>query len=165
MITRSVAACVLLLSVSLPVAAQVPPAPTGGNQSSAGGVHGLRDPGVWRASDLIGQDVFTADNQDIGEVSDVILSREGRLDGVVVDAGGFLGAGERRVAVRFDALQIVPTGTNVVSGTLGGLPPSTREGAQARQSMLMNNVITPARIVLNVTKDQLQSAPRFQGGR
>lgn len=45
--------------------------------------------------------------EDIGEVNDVILSRDGTVDAVLVDIGGFLGMGERQVAVDMSALRIV----------------------------------------------------------
>jgi hypothetical protein len=73
------------------------------------------------ASDLIGARIYAAeaaiegdafegvqDNwEDIGEVNDVILSRDGNVDSVIVDIGGFLGMGERQVAVDMTALRFV----------------------------------------------------------
>lgn len=44
---------------------------------------------------------------DIGEINDVILSRDGSVDAVLVDIGGFLGMGERQVAVSMDAIKFV----------------------------------------------------------
>lgn len=44
---------------------------------------------------------------DIGEVNDVLLGRDGSVDAVLVDIGGFLGIGERQVAVDMSALKFV----------------------------------------------------------
>lgn len=44
---------------------------------------------------------------DIGEINDVILSRDGSVEAVLVDIGGFLGMGERQVAVSMDAIKFV----------------------------------------------------------
>lgn len=44
---------------------------------------------------------------DIGEVNDIILGRDGTVDAVLVDIGGFLGIGERQVAVDMAALKVV----------------------------------------------------------
>lgn len=44
---------------------------------------------------------------DIGEVNDVLLGRDGTVDAVLVDIGGFLGIGERQVAVDMSALKFV----------------------------------------------------------
>ncbi len=50
---------------------------------------------------------------DIGEINDVILSRDGSVEAVLVDIGGFLGMGERQVAVSMDAIKFVSdTSTN-----------------------------------------------------
>ena len=47
------------------------------------------------------------DWDDMGEVGDVLLSEDGELNSIVVDAGGFLGMGEHQVQVPMDSLQIV----------------------------------------------------------
>ncbi len=44
---------------------------------------------------------------DVGEVNDVLLGRDGTVDAVLVDIGGFLGIGERQVAVDMAALKFV----------------------------------------------------------
>ena len=160
----TLAGLMLTLATSL-ASAQAPPAPATARPPPPAGPQDLGDPGVWRASDLIGRDVFTSDNQDVGEVNDLILGRNGRLDGLVIEIGGFLGLGEHRVAVPLEALRIEPIATSATAGTAGGLPPSTPGGADVRAQMRMSNVLTPARVVLNVAKDQLSSAPRFEGRR
>lgn len=45
--------------------------------------------------------------EDIGEINDVVLTRDGRVDAVLVDIGGFLGMGERQVAVHMSAIRFV----------------------------------------------------------
>jgi hypothetical protein len=44
---------------------------------------------------------------DVGEVNDIILGRDGTVDAVLVDIGGFLGIGERKVAIDMAALKVV----------------------------------------------------------
>jgi sporulation protein YlmC with PRC-barrel domain len=59
---------------------------------------------MFAVSDLMGSSVFTSDAADaerIGEVSNVILSREGTVEAIVVDVGGFLGIGEKPVALDY----------------------------------------------------------------
>jgi sporulation protein YlmC with PRC-barrel domain len=73
-----------------------------------------------RASDFIGKRVYSIEGdvaanadgmqenwEDIGEINDVILSREGDVQAVLVDIGGFLGIGERQVAINMDAIRFV----------------------------------------------------------
>ena len=52
-----------------------------------------------RAENLQGKRVYGANNEDIGEISDVLLTQDGQIDAFVVDVGGFLGIGEKEVAI------------------------------------------------------------------
>lgn len=56
-----------------------------------------------RSEDLVGTTVYGANDERIGEVGDIILSNE-QMDAVVLDVGGFLGIGEKEVAVGMDNL-------------------------------------------------------------
>ncbi len=58
------------------------------------------------ANDLINTTLYDADNQNVGEVGDVIVTKDGKIDAVVVDVGGFLGIGEKPVAIAFEDLKI-----------------------------------------------------------
>jgi sporulation protein YlmC with PRC-barrel domain len=58
-----------------------------------------------RASKLIGADVRNTANEDVGEVNEVILDKNGKVAAVVLGVGGFLGMGEREVAVEFKSLR------------------------------------------------------------
>ena len=49
----------------------------------------------------------SAEWDDIGEIGDFLIGVDGSLQAVVVDVGGFLGLGEREVAIRWDALRPV----------------------------------------------------------
>ena len=77
-----------------------------------------------RASDLLGSRLYVSEAEvedgagmsedwnDVGEISDIILGNDGEIDAVVADIGGFLGIGERTVAVNMDDLQFVSDGEN-----------------------------------------------------
>lgn len=60
--------------------------------------------GELKAEELIGTRVYGANDENIGEISDIILSQDGKVDSIVLDVGGFLGMGEKPVAVGFDKL-------------------------------------------------------------
>jgi sporulation protein YlmC with PRC-barrel domain len=82
------------------------------SEASVGAVH---------ASDLIGARIYISkvevdadgyngvqqDWEDIGEINDVILSRDGKVESVLVDIGGFLGMGERQAAIDMASLRFV----------------------------------------------------------
>jgi len=56
------------------------------------------------ADKLTGTTVYGANEENIGEINDVVLTPEGQVDAVVIDVGGFLGVGEKQVAVGMDNL-------------------------------------------------------------
>ena len=61
--------------------------------------------GALTAEELIGTRVVGPDDQQIAEVGDLVLTPDGQIDAVLVDFGGFLGIGEKRVAVAMNNLE------------------------------------------------------------
>lgn len=60
------------------------------------------------AERLTGARVYGANDEDIGEIDELLLSEDGsNIDQVVVDVGGFLGMGEHEVAVTMEELHIM----------------------------------------------------------
>src|ERR1700685_2264275 len=60
--------------------------------------------GEWRASKLVGVNVYNDANEKIGDINDVILDKSGKVENVILGVGGFLGVGEHKVALAFDQL-------------------------------------------------------------
>jgi sporulation protein YlmC with PRC-barrel domain len=56
------------------------------------------------ADDLMGTTVYGANEEDVGEIGDVILSSDGKVEAIIVDVGGFLGIGEKEVAISMENL-------------------------------------------------------------
>ena len=61
------------------------------------------------AADLEGAVVYDETDAEIGEVSEIILSADGKAEKAVIDVGGFLGLGEKSVAVPFKDLALMKT--------------------------------------------------------
>jgi len=59
-------------------------------------------PDLMRGSQLTGIDVYGADNQQIGDIDEVLVDRQVKIHGLVVGVGGFLGIGQKDVAIPFD---------------------------------------------------------------
>lgn len=59
------------------------------------------------ADEFIGSEVYSANDEHIGNVNDVLLTQDAEIDAVVVDVGGFLGMGTREVALGMDDLEIL----------------------------------------------------------
>ncbi|MFD1695876.1 PRC-barrel domain-containing protein [Roseibium aestuarii] len=62
--------------------------------------------GTLEADELIGATVYDVTYDSVGEVGDVILTADGQIEAAVVDAGGFLGIGEKEVSIDFSKVTI-----------------------------------------------------------
>ena len=62
------------------------------------------------------QDVYDPSDNKIGEVMDVLVDREGKVTALIVGVGGFLGAGEKDVAVPFNAVHATTKSNNSNNG-------------------------------------------------
>ena len=165
-------------------------------QQSTGQAAGMQpmaapQPGQMLGSDLRGTRVYGANNENIGNISDLLLDREGRLAAVIVGVGGFLGIGQKDVAVPFQALEIVadnragtagmgarePNATGTVGGS--GTPGTTAMGSATGTATgtmgmggtagttaatdVQQGTTNPNRIVLRgMTKADLENAPEFR---
>ncbi|MCA1370812.1 PRC-barrel domain-containing protein [Bradyrhizobium sp. BRP14] len=58
------------------------------------------------ANTYIGQSVYNPNDESIGEINDLIIKKEGGVAAAVVGVGGFLGIGEKNVAVPFDKIEV-----------------------------------------------------------
>ncbi len=92
---------------------------------------------TWRATELKGTDVKTPTGEKLGDIKQVAIDANGRVSYVAVSMGGFLGLGDRLVAVPWDALTF----------SLGGDKGDKRL------------------ITLASTKKQLEQAPQFKDGK
>ncbi len=100
----------------------------------------------WVFTKFKGSDVIGPDNASIGSVSDLLFDRTGKIIGVVVGVGGFLGIGTKNVAIDMSAFNAVPA----ESGSKDNGP--------------TGNANDPTNVKLKVawTKDQLKEAPDFE---
>ena len=60
--------------------------------------------GSRQAQSVLGKEVRTSADESMGRIVDVVVDREGRVRAAVIDFGGFLGVGSRKVAVDWKAL-------------------------------------------------------------
>jgi sporulation protein YlmC with PRC-barrel domain len=56
-------------------------------------------------TDWYKQNVYDPQDQKIGEIMDVLVNESGQIDAAIVGVGGFLGAGEKDVAVNFNQIK------------------------------------------------------------
>ena len=89
-----------------------------------------KEPDMVLVSNLWNASVYGPDEQRIGDINDIIIKSDGKIEGVV-GVGGFLGLGEKNVALRMDQFKVMPE-------------------ADGR-----------ARINVSATEDELRNAPEF----
>jgi hypothetical protein len=62
------------------------------------------DVGTISSDKVIGTTLYSADNQDVGDVAEVVMTDDGKIEAVIADVGGFLGIGAKSVALAFTDL-------------------------------------------------------------
>ena len=63
---------------------------------------------------LIGRNIKNADGDTIGEIKSIYLTKDGKVDSVMVSVGGFLGVGDREVRIAWSDLKITDNGEKVM---------------------------------------------------
>jgi len=61
--------------------------------------------GQWLVGNLWDKSVYNAAGKSIGELKDVLIDKDGKVSALIIGVGGFLGLGEKNVAVDYDYLQ------------------------------------------------------------
>jgi hypothetical protein len=83
----------------------------------------------------LGREVRSATGENMGRIVDVLVDRSGQVRAAIIDFGGFLGVGSRKIAVDWNALHF---------------PEPDKPGGQ---------------IALELTRDQVKAAPEYQDGK
>ena len=87
-----------------------------------------QQPTQYLAADLLLKaKVRGADGEIFGDIEDLILNQYNQVEGVIIGVGGFLGVGEKRIGVRYSALQFTDKGGE----TVVSLPQATKEVIKA----------------------------------
>ncbi len=82
----------------------IAPVPEAGTAMTEGE---MVDYGMMTDTDLIGKRVYGPNGEDVGEISAVAIGADNKITAAVVDVGGFLGVGEKPVALTSDMLRLV----------------------------------------------------------
>src|SRR3954471_3324835 len=174
MLKQHLTACLVATAlVASPVWAQTSPTPPSPSQFIT-----QQSSGQWRASKLVGVDVYGTDNAKIGDVREVLLNRDGAAEAIVIGVGGFLGIGEKDVAVPFKALEWTTEPRTAARSTVPSapapdavppVPTPPRTTTDTTGSVVQQDSATiavsrgyPDRAVLHMTKADLQNAPTFR---
>jgi hypothetical protein len=113
----------------------------------------------WRASKLVGVDVYNNNNDKIGDIREVIVGKSGKADAVVIGVGGFLGIGQKDVAVAFTDLK---WSDQPVAGKTAKTPDNSNRSAASNPAASTKNRTYPDHAILNLSRDELKNAPDFK---
>jgi len=83
--------------------------------------------------EINGATVYGANDENIGDIEDLVASDSGEITEAVIGVGGFLGIGEKKVAVNFEDLQIL----------------SNEDGSDIR-------------VYISATEDELKALPEYE---
>jgi hypothetical protein len=61
---------------------------------------------TWTTAQAVGQSVYNRAGERIGQVDELLIDNTGKVSAVIIGVGGFLGLGERKVAVNFNSLEM-----------------------------------------------------------
>src|SRR5262249_6215288 len=93
------------------------------------------------------QNVYDPSDNKIGEIMDVLVERDGKITGLIIGVGGFLGMGEKDVAVPFNAVKVTTKDNNkwylVMNSTKDALK-SAKGLKHARNEMTWHRGDAPA---------------------
>jgi len=123
--------------------------------------------GDWRASKVVGLNVYNEKNENVGSINDLLMDKEGNVKAAVISVGGFLGMGSRLIALPLDKVKFsetpVPSTTTSNAAPPAGTnrPASTTTGSTATTTA-KTNPWYPDHAMINGSKDELKNMPEFK---
>jgi sporulation protein YlmC with PRC-barrel domain len=100
------------------------------------------------ANDYIGKPVYNAEDKSIGDVNDLIMEEDGGIVAAVIGVGGFLGIGEKSVAVPWNQLQ-------------AGQEPQTFVMNIDRQTLEQAPAVKPEQFTASADPNEIQAIQSF----
>src|SRR6188474_3283216 len=125
---------------------------------------------MWRASKLVGLNVYNDQNEKLGDISEILLDKSGKVGGVVIGVGGFLGMGKHDILVQMDKLKFVDepvktsttTSTGPTSTTGSAARPAPSPSTSASTSSTKNKWYPDHAVMSGATKESLKNMAEFK---
>jgi sporulation protein YlmC with PRC-barrel domain len=119
--------------------------------------------GSWRASKLMGLNVYNEANEKLGDINELLVDKSGKIEAVVIGIGGFLGMGEHDIAVSMDKLKFVEEPVRTSSTSSSTTARDTTTGTASTNTSNRNaNDWVPDHAVMSGNKEQLKALPQFK---
>ena len=130
---------------------------------------GMLDIADINTEELTGKPVYSSDDERVGEIGELILDANGQVTEVIIDVGGFLGLGEKPVAVAFEDLRFeteaeadTAMDTGAAVGTEGA-PTAVTDTAAGGDAALEAEAEVEYRIYVPMTEEELENMPEYEG--
>jgi sporulation protein YlmC with PRC-barrel domain len=160
-------ALVPALAQSNPPASSPPPAVTATPAPTVTKTQG----NLWRASKLKGLNVYNEQNEKLGDISEILIDKSGKVEGIIIGVGGFLGMGQHDIKVEMSKLKFVDEPVRTSSTTT--TTTTTTTGTNTRSTTAPSSTTTtrtandhkwyPDHAILSgASKEQLKSMPQFK---
>ena len=122
-----------------------------------------QQPTDWTAQALIGKTVENSAGENLGEINNVVLNEKGDVVAVTIGVGGFLGIGEKDVGVPFSALDFRTEAEMdaAEADDAEDRAEAKEEQAEDRREARYDSEHADIVVVLNATREQLESAPAY----
>ncbi|UFW91819.1 PRC-barrel domain-containing protein (plasmid) [Bradyrhizobium barranii] len=120
--------------------------------------------GNWRASKLMGLNVYNEANEKLGDINELLVDKSGKINAVVIGIGGFLGMGEHDIAISMDKLKFVeePVRTSSSGTSTTSRETTTTGTASTTTTNRTANDWVPDHAVMSGNKEQLKALPQFK---
>jgi sporulation protein YlmC with PRC-barrel domain len=156
-------ALVPALAQSNPPASSQPPAATATPTPAVTKTQG----NLWRASKLKGLNVYNEQNEKLGDITEILIDKSGKADGIVIGVGGFLGMGQHDIKVEMSKLKFVDepvrtSSTSTNTGTTGANTRATTTTSSTATSANDHKWYPDHAILSGASKEQLKSMPQFK---
>jgi sporulation protein YlmC with PRC-barrel domain len=148
------------LSQSNPPASAATPAPASTVTTTAPRAQS----NLWRSSKLIGLNVYNDKNEKLGDISEILLDKSGKVEGVVIGVGGFLGMGEHDIKVDMAKLKFVdePVRTSATTTTTTTTGEATRPATTTTTRSTEKQWYPNHAVLSGASKEQLKTMPQFK---
>ena len=109
--------------------------------STLGNALTQESPDQWRASKLAGVTIYGPEKKDVGKVTDILMSKDGKAEYVIVGVGGFLGIGEKDVAIPYDQVKFTD---QPIAPSMTAATPNNAMGGAAVPGAATSTIGNPA---------------------
>jgi sporulation protein YlmC with PRC-barrel domain len=158
MLSKILIGCLLASTIVVSATAQSPTTPTTGPATT----NTTSPTGQWRAYKLVGLNVYNDQDEKLGDISEILIDQSGKVTGIIIGVGGFLGIGQHDIKVAMDQLKFVNEPRRVASRAPATTGSTATNMAPATTRAPSEKWYPDHAIMAGATKDSLKNQPEFK---